>query len=116
MRCLSFSKPQTSRMRKNHFGGLKLRRSVHVAQQENNPAGCSKRLFSKAAASEEAKGTLRYVEPLSDARTLHGNRRVSARQGRAGEKSDFFSILLEFPCHPIDDEAHHLSHRFPGVL
>jgi hypothetical protein len=32
-------------------------------------AGCSKRLSSKAAASEEARRTLRYVEPLSDART-----------------------------------------------
>jgi hypothetical protein len=40
---------------------------------------CSKRLSSKAAASEEARRTLRYVEPLSDARTpLEG----------------FFSILL----------------------
>ena len=28
--------------------------------------GCSKRPFSKAAASEEARRTLRYVEPLSD--------------------------------------------------
>jgi hypothetical protein len=26
-------------------------------------------------------------------KTLHGKRRVSARRGRAGEKSDFFSIL-----------------------
>jgi len=34
------------------------------------------------------------VEPLSDARTPLGERRVSARQGWAGEKSDFFSILL----------------------
>src|SRR5437016_211026 len=34
------------------------------------------------------------VEPLSEARTPHGKRRVSARRGRAGEKSDFFSILL----------------------
>ena len=33
------------------------------------------------------------VEPLSDARTMLGERRVSARQGWAGEKSDFFSIL-----------------------
>jgi hypothetical protein len=38
-----------------------------------------KRPFSKAAASEEARRTLRYVEPLSDARTL---------------LADFFSILL----------------------
>ena len=33
------------------------------------PVGCSKRLSSKAAASEEARRTLRYVEPLSEART-----------------------------------------------
>ncbi len=33
------------------------------------PAGCSERPFSKAAASEEARRTLRYVESLSDART-----------------------------------------------
>ncbi|ULA64221.1 MAG: hypothetical protein LZF86_110923 [Nitrospira sp.] len=32
--------------------------------------GCSKRPFSKAAASKEARRTLRYVEPLSDARTM----------------------------------------------
>jgi hypothetical protein len=42
-------------------------------------AGCSKRLSSKAAASEEARRTLRYVELLSDART---------------PLADFFSILL----------------------
>ena len=34
------------------------------------------------------------MEGLNDARTLHGKRRVSARRGRAGGKSDFFSILL----------------------
>ena len=42
-------------------------------------AGCSKRLSSKAAASEEARRTLRYVEPLSDART---------------KVAGFFSVLL----------------------
>ena len=42
-------------------------------------SGCSKRLSSKAAAVEEARRTLRYVEPLSDART---------------PLADFFSILL----------------------
>jgi hypothetical protein len=42
-------------------------------------AGCSKRPLSKAAASEEARRTLRYVEPLSDART---------------PLAGFFSILL----------------------
>jgi hypothetical protein len=41
--------------------------------------GCSKRPFSKAAVSEEAKRTLRYVEPLSDTRTT---------------LAGFFSILL----------------------
>jgi len=40
-----------------------------VAPQKNIFAGCSKRLFSKAAASEEARRTLRYVELLNDART-----------------------------------------------
>jgi len=42
-------------------------------------AGCSKRPSSKAAASEAARRTLRYVEPLSDARTT---------------LEDLFSILL----------------------
>jgi len=44
---------------------------------------CSKRPSSKAAASEEARRTLRYVEPLRDART---------------PLEDFFSILLENPA------------------
>ena len=35
------------------------------------------------------------VESLSDARTLPGKKRVSARQGWAGEMSDFFSIRLK---------------------
>jgi len=38
-----------------------------------------KRPFIKAAASEEARRTLRYIEPLSDARTM---------------LAVFFSILL----------------------
>ena len=42
-------------------------------------AGCSNRPSSKAAASEEVRRTLRYVEPLSDART---------------KLADCFSILL----------------------
>jgi hypothetical protein len=37
---------------------------------------------------------LRYVELLSEARTPLGERCVSARRGWAGEKSDFFNILL----------------------
>jgi hypothetical protein len=36
-----------------------------------------------------------YVEDAFEARTLPGKRRVSARWGWAGKKSDFFSILLE---------------------
>ena len=35
------------------------------------------------------------IEPLSDARTMHGKWRVLVRRGWAGEKSDFFSILLK---------------------
>ena len=34
-----------------------------------------------------------YVEDFNEPRTLHGKRRVSARRGRAGEESDFFSTL-----------------------
>src|SRR5437016_10894054 len=47
-------------------------------------AGCSKSPSSKAAASEEVRRTLRYVEPLSDARTM---------------LADFFSILLGLHQH-----------------
>ena len=78
------------------FTGLPVREITGV-----HHAGCSKKPTSKAAASEEARRTLRYVEPLSAARTPHGKRRVSARRGRAGEKGDFFSILLarrSMPC------------------
>jgi hypothetical protein len=53
--------------------------SVCLEKRENTPAWCSKRPFSKAAASEEARRTLRYVEPLSDAKTM---------------LAGFFSILL----------------------
>jgi hypothetical protein len=45
--------------------------------------------------SERRATLLQYVEGLSDARTPHGKRCVSARRGWAGEISDFFSILLE---------------------
>ena len=58
------------------FGVL---RASHVMDNRRTPAGRSKRPSSKAAASEEARRTLRYVEPLSDART---------------PLADFFSILL----------------------
>jgi hypothetical protein len=52
---------------------------VFVNLGGDTPAGSSKRLSSKAAASEEVRRTLRYVELLSDART---------------QLADFFSILL----------------------
>jgi len=45
----------------------------------------------------------RYVEDLNDARTLHGEKRVSARRGWAGEKSDVFSHLLVYCRH--DDSS-----------
>jgi hypothetical protein len=42
----------------------------------------------------------RYVEDFDEPRTTHGERRASARRGRAGEKGDFFSILIGAqPCH-----------------
>jgi hypothetical protein len=52
------------------------------------------------------------VEGLYDAKTPHGERRVSARRGWAGETSDFFSILLglcrEVSEEPIADRCGHL--------
>jgi hypothetical protein len=39
---------------------------LRVALTQTQFAGCSKRLSGKAAASEEARRTLRYVESLSD--------------------------------------------------
>jgi hypothetical protein len=53
---------------------------LHNGADANITSGCSKGPFRKAAASEEARRTLRYVEPLSDARTM---------------LADFFSILLD---------------------
>jgi hypothetical protein len=35
-----------------------------------------------------------YIEDAFEARTLHGEKSVSTRWGRAGEKRDFFSSLL----------------------
>jgi HEAT repeat protein len=69
--------------------------SPHVWGKIRTPAGCSKSPFSKAAASEEARRRLRYVEPLKDVRTPYEKRRVLARRGWEGEKSNFFSILFE---------------------
>jgi len=80
-----------SSLRKNSADTLGPQCSARVGPQKN-PAGCSKSSSSKAAASEEARRTLRYVELLSDARTPladffsvllvdHSNRRTSIIQG-----------------------------------
>src|SRR5438132_10125108 len=65
-------------------------------------SGCSKRLSSKAAASEEARRTLRYVEPLSEART---------------PLADFFSILLEESgdVHPASNRFHLIRHHLASL-
>ena len=52
---------------------------------------CSKRPSSKDAASEGARRTLRYVEPLSDATCL----REALRRRQGTPLEDFFSILLD---------------------
>jgi hypothetical protein len=39
-----------------------------------------------------------YVGDFDEPRTMLGERRVSTRQGRAGENKDFFSILLNSQC------------------
>jgi hypothetical protein len=63
-------------------------------------AGCSKRPFSKAAASKEARRTLRYVEPLREARTM---------------LAGFFSILLKVSAgtrkgiHEFDTRHDHIT-------
>jgi hypothetical protein len=56
------------------------RERIESRMELNLPAGCSKKPFGKAAASEGANRTLpTYVEPLSDART---------------QPAAFFNILL----------------------
>jgi hypothetical protein len=59
-----------------------------------------------------------YVEDAFEGRTMQGKRRVSARQGRAGEKSGFFSSLLHerrerrihhrMPNHPFQPGGHQI--------
>ena len=68
-----------------------------AARQESTPAGCSTRLSSKAAASEDPEAyPLGYVEDLNDART---------------PLADFFSILLgELVL------RHAIPERIPGDL
>jgi hypothetical protein len=75
----ALSQALRSSLRKNHFGIAEHRWPARLGLEKNACAGCSKRPPSKAAASEGARRTLRYVEPLSAART---------------KLADFFSILL----------------------
>ena len=64
----------------NHFGIAELRWSDCVGQQENAPAGCSKRLSSKAAGESKPEAyPLGYVEDFDEPRT---------------KLADFFSLLL----------------------
>lgn len=69
-------------------GGCRYNRENHLsASIARITEGCSKRLSSKAAASEEARRTLRYVESLSEARTpLAGffSIRLGGRFSRSG--------------------------------
>ena len=53
------------------------------------------RLLTHPILARRGAHHLGYVEPLSDARTLLGERCVLAHRGWTGEKSDFFSILLK---------------------
>src|SRR6266850_1046726 len=91
-----------SSLRKNDVSTSERRWSGCVAQQRNIFAGCSKRPSSKAAASEEARRTLRYVEPLSEART---------------PLADFFSILLEESgdVHPASNRFHLIRHHLTSL-
>ncbi len=52
---------------------LEMTTGLRSLTEAGRPAGCSERPSSKAAASEEARRTLRYVEPLSDARTMRAD-------------------------------------------
>ena len=54
---------------KNSFDILEVPDCKRSLMRSTEPTGSSKRPSSKAAASEDARRTLRYVEPLSDART-----------------------------------------------
>jgi hypothetical protein len=82
----------SSRVRKNDNDivvshGL-FHRNMRITLLQGIQKGCP------AVASEGPTRFLGVREGLNDARTTHGKRRVSARWGWAGKKSDFFSILL----------------------
>ncbi len=102
----------SNRLRENYCGTGEIQWSPRLGQQENTLAGCSKWHPSKAAGSSATEaypwGTLQGDGRL---RTKLGERRVSARRGWAGEKIDFFSILLE----EIADQLDRLLRRDSGM-
>jgi hypothetical protein len=56
-----------------------------------------KKPFQRGRSQQRGEAYLfRYVEPLRDARTKLGERRVSARRGWAGEMGGFFNTLHGF--------------------
>ena len=66
-----------------------------MAPMSNTGSGCSKRPSSKAAVSEEARRTLRYVESLSEARTM---------------LAGFFSILLDRMFHSLSGASEYSAY------
>jgi hypothetical protein len=70
---------QPNRLRNNSVDAESMVGGFPYGTEARITSGCSKRPSSKAAASKEARRTLRYVEPLREART---------------PLADFFSILL----------------------
>ena len=66
-----------------------------IWNMEKCPGRILKKAILEGRSERRAKAyPLEHVEALNDARTTHGNRRVSARRGWVGEKSDFPSILF----------------------
>ena len=56
--CCVVQRKERGRVLRDYFVTLELRRSSRVAQRVRTSAGCSKRPFSKAAASEGLRRTL----------------------------------------------------------
>jgi hypothetical protein len=72
---------------------------AHVLQEENTPAGCSKRPSSKAAGESKPEAyPPGYVEDFDEPRTKPGERCVLAHLGWAGENREFFCILTSNSC------------------
>jgi hypothetical protein len=69
-----------------------------------------KKAIQQGRSQRRGEAYASVCKPLSEARTLHGKRHVEADRGWAGEKSDFFSILL---CAALS-ESRQVFHGFPG--